>query len=96
MSKLELAAFRPQKMKGRVAMLAVYFPVSLAISLLQDSNVLAFGDQERKLLGGFAVAVVVVVAFTVIKFLRRDKNPPRAFISVISTKEETPAKPAGD
>ena len=77
-SKFELAAFRPQKTKGRVAMLtfALYFPGSLAI-LLQDSIGLEFGDQGRKLLLGFAVAVVVVIAFTVIKFRRRDTNPPR-------------------
>ena len=76
--------------------LALYFPGSLAITLLQDSISLEFGDQGRKLLGGFAVAVVVVVAFTVIKFRRRDKNPPKPFISVISTKEEVPSKPAAD
>lgn len=73
--------------------LALCFPASLAISLLQDSIVVEFGDQERKLLGGFAVAVVVVITFTVIKFLRRDKNPPTAFISVTScTEEDTTSK----
>ena len=72
---------------------ALYFPVSLAISLLQDSISLEFGDQGRKLLGGFAVAVVVVIALTIIKFQRRDKNPPKAFISVTScTDEDTPPK----
>jgi hypothetical protein len=75
---------------------ALYFPGSLAISLLQDSIGIEFGDQGRKLLGGFAVAVVIAIAFTVIKFRLRDKNPPAAFISVTSTKEETPAKPCGD
>jgi len=69
-------------------MLALYFPASLATSLLQDSISLEFGDQGRKLLGGFAVAVVVVIAFTVIKFQRRDKNPPTAFISITSCKDE--------
>ena len=72
---------------------ALYFPGLLAISLLQDSISLEFGDQGRKLLGGFAVAVVVVIALTVIKFQRRDKNPPKAFISVTSCKDEdTPPK----
>jgi len=72
---------------------ALYFPGLLAISLLQDSISLEFGDQGRKLLGGFAVAVVVVIALTIIKFQRRDKNPPKAFISVTSCKdEETPPK----
>ena len=55
---------------------ALYFPASLAI-LFQDSISLEFSDQGRKLLGGFAVAVVAVLAFTVIKFRRRDKNPPK-------------------
>jgi len=72
---------------------ALYFPGLLAISLLQDSISLEFGDQGRKLLGGFAVAVVVVIALTIIKFQRRDKNPPKAFISVTSCKDEdTPPK----
>ena len=90
MSKLKLAAFHPQKSKGRVAMLtlALYFSGSLAITLLQDSISLEFGDQGRKLLIGFAVAVAIVIAFTIIKFQRRDKNPPRAFISVTSYTEE--------
>ena len=68
--------------------LALYSPGSLAISLLQDLISLEFGDQGRKLLGGFALAVVVVITFTVIKFQRRDKNPPKAFISVTSCKDE--------
>lgn len=77
--------------------LALYFPGLLAISLLQDSISLEFGDQGRKLLGGFAVAVVVVIAFTVIKFLRRDQNSPKAFISVTSCPEEdTTSKPPLD
>lgn len=76
---------------------ALYLPGSLAISLLQDSIGIEFGDQGRKLLGGFAVAVVVAIAFTVIKFRRRDKNPPPAFISVTSCREEDPpAKSAHD
>jgi hypothetical protein len=67
---------------------ALYFHASLAISLLQDSIGSDFSDLGRKLLGGFAVAVVVAVAFTVIKIRLRDKNPPTAFISVTSCTEE--------
>jgi len=77
-------------------MLALSLPASLAITLLQDSITLELGDEGRKLLAGFAVAVVLVIAFTVIRFRRRDKNPPKGFISVISTKEELTSKPAGD
>lgn len=68
--------------------LALHFPASLAISLLQDSIGSDFSDLGRKLLGGFAAAVVVAVAFTVIKLRLRDKKPPAAFISVTSCKEE--------
>jgi hypothetical protein len=69
----------------------------LAISLLQDSIGTDFSDLGRKLLGGFALAVVFAIAFTVIKLRLRDKNPPRAFISVTSCREEdTTSKPAGD
>ena len=72
---------------------ALYFPGSLAISLLQDSIGSDFSDLGRKLLGGFAAAVVVAVAFTVIKLRLRDKKPPAAFISVTSCKDEdTPPK----
>ena len=76
---------------------ALYFPGSLAISLLQDSIGSDFSDLGRKLLGGFAVAVVVAVAFTVIKTRLRDKNPPSAFISITScTEEDTTSKPPRD
>ena len=68
--------------------LALCFSGSLAITLLQDSISLEFGDQGRKLLIGFAVAVAIVIAFTIIKFQRRDKNPPQAFISVTSCNDE--------
>jgi len=75
---------------------ALYFPGLLAI-LLQDSVSLEFGDEGRKLLLGFAVAVVVVIAFTVIKFRRRDTNPPRPFISVTScTEDDATIKPPAD
>jgi hypothetical protein len=76
---------------------ALYFPGSLAISLLQDSVGSDFTDLGRKLLGGFALAVVFAIAFTVIKLRLRDKKPPTAFISVTScTDEDAPSKPAGD
>ena len=65
---------------------ALYVPGSLGISLLQDSIGSDSSDLGRKLLGGFAVALRL-----------RDKNPPPAFISVTSCKEEdSPSKLAGD
>jgi hypothetical protein len=76
---------------------ALYVPGSLGISLLQDSIGSDFSDLGRKLLGGFAVAVVFAIAFTIIKLRLRDKNPPPAFISVTSCKEEdATSKPPGD
>lgn len=69
---------------------------SIAINLLQDSIGSDFGDLGRKLLGGFAVAVVVAIAFTVIKLRLRDKNPPAKFISVTSCAEEDAPQPAAD
>jgi hypothetical protein len=77
--------------------LALYFPASLGISLLQDSIGSDFSDLGRKLLGGFAAAVVVAVVFTVVKLRLRDKKAPAAFISVTScTDEDAPSKPTGD
>lgn len=58
--------------------LALYFPCSLAITLLQDSISLEFGDQGRKLLVGFAVAVVAVIAFTIIKFQTARQEPAQS------------------
>ena len=55
---------------------------SLAISLLQESIGSDFSDLGRKLLGGFVLAVVVAITFTILKLRLRDKNPPAAFISI--------------
>ena len=71
---------------------ALYCLGSLSISLLQESIGSDFNDLGRKLLGGFVLAVVVAIAFTVIKLRLRDKNPPAAFISITAShaKEVTP------
>ena len=61
---------------------------SLAINFFQDSIGSDFSDLGRKLLGGFALAVVGAIAFTVIKLRLRDKKPPAPFISVTSCAEE--------
>ncbi|MGH9871325.1 MAG: hypothetical protein ACRD9S_02530 [Pyrinomonadaceae bacterium] len=76
---------------------AIYSLASLAITLVQDSIGSDFGDLGRQLLGGFAVAVVVAIAFTVIKLRLRDKHPAAKFISVTSCAEEdSTSKPASD
>ena len=58
----------------------------LAISLLDDTSS-DFNDLGRKLLLGFAVAVVVAVALAFIKTRLRDKKPPAQFISISSFQE---------
>ena len=72
--------------------LALYCPGLLAISFLQESIGSDFNDMGRKLLGGFVLAVVVAIAFTVIKLRLRDRNPPAAFISITASqvREVTP------
>ena len=69
----------------------------LVISLLQDDNLVNFGELGGKLLGGFVLAVVVAIAFAFIKLRWRDQNPPAQFISINppATKDE-PAKVTRD
>jgi hypothetical protein len=69
-------------------MFALYCLGSLVASFLQESLGADFSDLGRKLLGGFAVAVVVAIAFTIIKLRLRDKRPAAKFISVTSCAEE--------
>jgi hypothetical protein len=65
---------------------------SVSISLIQESIGSDFNDLGRKLLGGFVLAVVFAIAFTVIKLRLRDKNPPTKFISITAppVEEVTP------
>lgn len=79
-------------MKGMEAMLTLLFFsfASQAIMLLQGTTGSDFNDLGRKLLEGFALAVVVAIAYTIIKLKRRDRNPPAAFISITAT-PPTPA-----
>ncbi len=66
--------------------LALYHLIFIAISLLQAGDVSDFSGLGKKLLGGFALAVVVAVAYTFIKLRLRDKQPPAKFISIIPEK----------
>jgi hypothetical protein len=63
-------------------LLAFYHLSLLSILLLQDDTASDFNDLGKQLLGGFALAVVVAVAFTFIKLRLRDKKPPAQFISI--------------
>ncbi len=62
--------------------LALYHLGLLSITLLQDGPSSDFNDLGKYLLGGFALAVVVAVAYAFIKLRLRDKKPPSEFISI--------------
>ena len=51
-----------------------------------DDTFSDFGDLGKQLLGGFAIAVVVAVAYTFIKLRLRDQKPAAQFISISSSK----------
>jgi len=59
----------------------------LVINLLQDDTSSDFNDLGRKLLLGFALAVVMAVALAFIKTRLSDKKPPAQFISISSFQE---------
>lgn len=67
----------------------------LSISILQDDTFSDFGDLGKQLLGGFAIAVVVAVAYAFIKLRLRDQKPSTQFISISSLKgpDEVPKAP---
>lgn len=59
----------------------------ILFSLLQE-NTSSFDDLGKLLLGGVAAAIVVAVAFTLVRFRLRDKKPQTSsFISISSDKE---------
>lgn len=63
---------------------ALYYLSSISISLLEDNPSSDFDGLGKQLLGGFAIAVVLAVAYAFIKLRLRDKNPPAPFISINS------------
>ena len=72
-------------MKGLIVMpaiLALYHLSLVAISLVSDETSSDFNGLGKKLLGGFVLAVVVAIAFAVIKMRLSDKKPPAKFISI--------------
>jgi len=61
---------------------------SLALISLLQEDAGNFDDLGKLLLGGVAAAIVVAVAFTLVRFRLRDKKPPRSnFISISSDKD---------
>ena len=56
----------------------------MIIFLLQEQTT-AFDDLGTLLIGGVAAAIVLAVAFTLVRFRLRDKKPPTSsFISISS------------
>lgn len=76
---------------------ALYYLSLISIGLLEENTSSDFDGLGKQLLGGFAVAVVVAIAYTFIKLRLRDKNPPAPFISISSfEKTDETTKVAGD
>ena len=77
--------------------LALCYRSSPAVIFFQDTIGSDFSDLGRKLLGGFLVGVAFAVAFAVSKVRRRDKNPPKPFISIIASERgDVTANPHSD
>ena len=56
------------------------------ITLLQDNPVAnSFDDLGKLLLGGMAAAIVVAVAFVVVRFKLQDRKPPSSNFTSISS-----------
>lgn len=67
--------------------------VSLCLSLLSLMSLLqettgAFDDLGKLLVFGLAAAIVVAVAFTLVRFRLRDKKPPASNFISISTEKD--------
>ena len=61
---------------------ALEFAILFAVIFLQDANT-DFQDLGKLLFGGVALAIVVAVGFTIVRFRLRDKKPERSnFISI--------------
>ena len=65
-------------------LLVLAFDFLLAFNLIQESEIAAdFNELGKLLLGGFAAAVVVALAFTFIKLRLRERRPPTTdFLSI--------------
>jgi hypothetical protein len=60
------------------------------INLLEENTTATnFNDMGKLLLGGVVAALVVAIAFTLVRFKLRDKRPPTSsFISIASPHEK--------
>jgi hypothetical protein len=68
------------------AALAFYLLRVIAIIISDGSS--DFDGLGRQLIGGFALAIVVAVAFAILKLRWREQNPPAKFISISAAVDE--------
>jgi hypothetical protein len=69
------------------ATMLVYFSIAL-LNFIQEVQT-NFDDLGKLLLGGVSAAIVFAVAFTLVRFRLRDKNPPKSnFISIGASREK--------
>ena len=62
--------------------------LSIALLNLTEQVETSFDDLGKLMLGGVSAAVIIAVAFTLIRFRLRDKNPPTSnFISISAPQE---------
>ena len=65
----------------------LFLQLLVLIELFQENST-NFDDLGKLLLGGVAAAIVLAVAFTLVRFRLRDKKPPTSnFISINSEKQ---------
>jgi hypothetical protein len=63
------------------------------ISLVQEADSSDFNDLGKLLLGGVVLAIVIVIAFTVLRQRLQDKKPPvPSVISINSFQKKDPPK----
>ena len=68
--------------------LVVVYNSVLLISLIQEMHT-DFNDLGKLMLGGVVGALVIAVAFTLVRMRMRDKNPPASdFISINTPREK--------
>jgi len=77
----KLFAERVLKVMPIILALVQFLSFSVSDQPLDTST--DFSDLGRKILGGFVLAVVVAITFTLVRLRWRDKNPPAKFISVV-------------
>ena len=68
--------------------LVVVYNSVLMISLIKETHT-DFNDLGKLMLGGVVGALVIAVAFTLVRMRMRDKNPPASdFISISAQREK--------